>query len=59
MGKHRCFQCCTLSLSVFKKQNGEQALKEGEGFFLPKLSLRWLFNIQIKMTLGLTWRSSG
>ena len=48
-GKHRWFKCCAPTISVFKRQNREWS-KGGEGFLLPKFSLRWLPNIQIKMT---------
>ena len=34
VGKHRCFQCSALTLSVFKKQNGEQS-KGGGGVSSP------------------------
>lgn len=48
VGKHRCFQCSALTLCLRSKM--ESSPKEGEGFLLPKVSLRWLYNTQIKMT---------
>lgn len=46
VGKHRCSKCA-LTLCLRSKM---ESSKGGEGFLLPKFSLRWLHNIQIKMT---------